>query len=65
LGKMILTNKIEFYNSEYVRVYLKTGCGIYFKELNEGIREDKFLLMLMNYVLTEITKTGKLDVKQS
>ena len=65
LEKMALTNKLEFYNSENVRVYLKTGCGIYFKELNEGSREDKFLLMLMNYVLTEITKTGKLDVKQS
>ena len=65
LGKMVLTDKFEFYNSENVRVYLKTGCGVYFKELNEGSREDKFLLMLMNYVLAEITKLGKLDIKQT
>lgn len=65
LGKMALTNKLEFYNSENVRVYLKTGCGIYFKELKEENREDKFLLMLMNYVLKEITKIGKLDIKQT
>lgn len=63
LGKMVLTNKTEFYNSENVRVYLKTRRGIYFKELNEGIKEDKFLLMLMNFVLSEITKTRDFDRK--
>lgn len=64
LSEMTLTKAFEFYNSKYVRVYLKTGRGIYFKELSADSKEDNFLLMLMNYVLSEIAKTGKSDIKK-
>lgn len=57
LSKMQLTNDIEFFNSKYVRAYLKTSKGIYFKELKGEIKEDKFLLMLLNDVLENINKT--------
>lgn len=64
LSKMTLIEEFEFYNSEHVRVYLKTEEGIYFKELsNLEDKIDKFLLMLMNHILLEITKTGKLDIR--
>jgi len=55
LSKMRLVNKGDFFNSNYVRVYLKTNQGIHYKELKEGTKEDKFLLMLMNHVLKEIS----------
>ena len=60
LPYMELTNDVEFYNSDYIRVYLKTKKGIYFKELKEETKENNFLEMLMNHVLDEIAKTGKL-----
>lgn len=60
LPYMELTDDVEFYNSDYIRVYLKTGQGIYFKELKETTKENDFIKMLMNHVLKEIAKTGKL-----
>jgi len=56
LNKMRLTSNIEFYESNNIRVYLKTSTGIYFKELNLENREDRFLNMLMENVLAEIAK---------
>ncbi|MEG2792984.1 MAG: hypothetical protein RR909_04335 [Bacilli bacterium] len=55
-----LTDDVEFYNSDYIRVYLKTAKGIYFKELNKETKENDFIKMLMNNVLKEIAKTGNL-----
>lgn len=60
LTHMELTDDVEFYNSDYIRVYLKTRKGIYFKELKETTKENDFMKMLMNHVLKEIAKTGKL-----
>lgn len=60
LPYMELTTNIEFYKSEHIRVYLKTGKGIYFKELKENTKENNFIKMLMNYVLNEIIKSRKL-----
>lgn len=59
LPYMKLTNDVEFYNSEYIRAYLKTKKGIYFKELKEETKENNFIKMMMNNVLSQITKTGK------
>lgn len=56
LPYMQLSNDIEFYNSNYIRVYLKTGKGTYFKELKEDTKENDFLKMMMNCVLKEISK---------
>lgn len=59
LKVMKITENIDFYNSDKVRVYLKTRKGIYFKELIQNCKEDEFLLGLMNYVLGEIVKSRK------
>lgn len=63
LPYMELKSNIEFYNSEYIRVYLKTKKGIYFKELKEKTKENDFIEMMMNHVLEEITKSEKLQNK--
>lgn len=55
---MKIKNNTDFYNSENVRAYLKTKQGIYFKELEDS-REDKFIRMLMENVLKEISMTKK------
>lgn len=47
LGYMKRTENTEYYESKNVRVYLKAKKGIYFKELKENSREDKFLMMLL------------------
>lgn len=60
LPYMELTDDVKFYNSEFVRVYLKTAKGIYFKELKEETKENDFIKMLMNYVLKEISESGRL-----
>lgn len=59
LPYMALTTDLEFYNSDKVRVYLKTKRGIYFKELGEKDKGDIFLKKLMNYVLKEIANERK------
>lgn len=59
LDSMERAENIEYYESKNVRVYLKTKKGIYFKELKENSREDKFLIMLMNHVLEAISKTKR------
>ena len=60
LPYMEMTNDVEFYNSDYIRVYFKTGKGVYFKELKEATKENDFIKMMMNHVLKQIVKTGKL-----
>lgn len=57
LNSMKITTDIEYYDSEYVRAYLKTRKGIYFKELRGESKDEKFLLMLMNHVLEAIAKS--------
>ena len=57
LNYMELTNNIDFYPSNYVRAYLKTKKGIYFKELHDKEKPEKFLLALMNNVLHQIGKS--------
>jgi len=59
LPKMKLTNDFDYYDSEYVRVYLKTKKGVYYKELVGNDKEDKFLLALMNHIMEKIIKTGE------
>lgn len=58
LNNMKITTNTEYYDSEYVRAYLKTGGGTYFKELRGDSKEEKFLLMFMNHVLETITKVS-------
>jgi len=59
LKNMKLTVDTDYYESNNVRAYLKTAQGIFFKELLGNCKEDKFLLMLMNNVLKEISNTRK------
>jgi len=62
LPEMKLINDFEYYDSENVRVSLKTRKGIFFREIKKsGDKIDKFLLMLMDYIIAEIIKTGKLE----
>lgn len=56
LGKMQLIQKFDFFQSDNIRVYLKTGKGIFFKELIGDCKEDKFLLMLLNNLRKEISE---------
>ena len=60
LPYMKLTKNVEFYNSNYIRVYFKTSKGVYFKELKEKAKENDFIMMLMNRVLHAITESGML-----
>lgn len=55
LPKMQLTSTPQFYESENIRAYLKTGKGVYFKELTGSCKEDKFLQMLLNNLRKEIS----------
>lgn len=55
LGKMQLTQNVEFYESRNIRAYLKTGKGIYFRELTGDCKEDKFLMMLLKNLQKEIS----------
>lgn len=57
LKTMRLTTDIAYHESSNIRAYLKTRRGTYFKELDMGKREDRFLNMLMENVLAEIAKT--------
>lgn len=57
LGRMELTNDIEFYESKNIRAYLKTEKGIYYKELIGDCKEDRFLMMLLNNVRKEISSS--------
>lgn len=56
LKKMKLVDKHEFYDSKNIRAYLKTRKGVYFKEINNKYKEDRFLIMLMENVLRAISK---------
>jgi len=59
LGSMQLTDKTDFYQSSNVRAYLKTRKGIYFKELTNQTKEEKFLTMMMQNVISAIGKSLK------
>ncbi|MDH6366685.1 MULTISPECIES: hypothetical protein [unclassified Breznakia] len=62
LPYMKKTDKTDFYNSDNVRVYLKTEKGIFFKELSDKDNKiDKFLLGMMYHVLNAITETGGIE----
>lgn len=54
LGKMEFTDNPQFYESKNIRAYLKTGRGIFFRELIGECKEDRFLLMLLNNLRKEI-----------
>lgn len=56
LKKMQLLKEYDYYNSQNVRAYLKTGKGLYFKELSNDCEEDRFLIMLMKNVFAAIAK---------
>lgn len=56
LKKMSLVDKSDFYESKNVRAYLKTRKGIFFREIVNDCKEDKFLLMLMENVLQAVSK---------
>lgn len=59
LPVMELTENTEFYNSDHIRVYLKTRKGIYFRELTGNIKEDRFMEMLLIRVMEEISKAER------
>lgn len=56
LNSMELVDNYSYYESKNVRAYLKTKDGIYFKELKNKTKEEKFLNMLMENVLANISK---------
>lgn len=56
---MELTENTEFYNSDHIRVYLKTAKGIYFRELTGNIKEDRFMEMLLIRVMKEISEAER------
>ena len=59
LNKMQLISDTEFYNSENIRLYLKTRKGIYFRELAGEVKEDRFAEMLLRRVINEINRVIK------
>ena len=56
LHKMQRVENVEYYNSKYIRAYLKTRNGIFFKEIRNDCKEDKFLVMLLDNVRGCISK---------
>lgn len=60
LDTMTLVDDFSYEESKYVRAYLKTSKGIYFKELTNETKEERFLSMLMKNVLSAITNSKKL-----
>jgi len=54
LQNMHLTEDVNYYNSDKIRIYLKCRKGIYFREINNALKEDRFLKMLLENVLSEI-----------
>lgn len=56
LKTMEIVKNFEYYDSENIRVYLKTRSGVHFKEINKNLKEDRFLVMLMENVLGMISK---------
>lgn len=56
LKSMQLVDDYSYYKSSKVRAYLKTEKGIYYQELKNETREERFLNMLMENVLAMISK---------
>ena len=56
LKRMQLVDDYSYYESSNVRAYLKTRRGVYFQELTNKSREERFLNMLMENVLITISK---------
>ena len=56
LKSMRLVDDYSYYESLNVRVYLKTRKGVYFQELTKESREERFLGMLMENMLSTISK---------
>lgn len=56
LNKMALTTNIDFYESKNIRIYLKTKKGIYYREIDNSCKEDKFIMMLFNNLRHNILK---------
>ncbi len=61
LSGMTLTQNTEFYNSDKIRVYLKTAKGIYFRELDGKTREDRFINMLLMRIMEKIRDFQRSD----
>lgn len=59
LPYMSINEDIEFHNSQYIRVYLKTKKGIHYKELKKESKENDFIKMMMNHVLKEVMKSDE------
>lgn len=56
LKSMQLVDDYSYYESSNVRAYLKTRREVYFQELTNKSREERFLNMLMENVLITISK---------
>lgn len=56
LNQMELVESYDYYESEYVRAYLKTSKGVFFKEMKGNTKEERFLIMLKDNILRAITK---------
>lgn len=56
LKSMQLVDDYSYYESSNVRAYLKTRRGVYFQELTNKSREERFLNMLMENVFITIYK---------
>lgn len=56
LNSMKLVDDYSYYESKNIRAYLKTRNGIYFKELTNKNKEEKFLNMLIENIIVSISK---------
>ena len=64
LNKMKKTDHYDYYESSNVRAYLKTRKGVFYKELNPGVREDSFLLMMKDKMLEAVNAMPKEKIRQ-
>ena len=57
IARFVLLDLVAcYFLCKNIRAYLKTSDGIYFKELDMGCKEERFLNMLLENVLKEIAK---------
>lgn len=59
LEKMKLVDNYNYYSSDKVRVYLKTKKGVFYKEIENNCKEDKFIMMLFSNLQKAISLAYK------
>jgi len=57
LPVMTLTQNYDYYDSDNIRVYFRTGAGVYYKELTGVTKQDRFIRMLLDGVTQAIARS--------